>query len=89
MSRNHGTPPLVAVTGVFERTFFKACDYLDCLEAALVENNMGNMYAVLVADRMTVAIEDLGLDDEIEHREVVENFKAYVKRRTEQEEIRP
>lgn len=74
-------PPVLSLD---EENFFKACEYIEMWEWGLTEQNMGNQYGKLVAERCILQASNryLKLSPEIQDR-----FKKYTRKRMEQENV--
>lgn len=80
MALHWGTPPIPKLN-VEQKAIVKACELVEMWEYSLHEQNLGNKYAVLVANRLLPRIKDTQFGD----TELSKRFHAYVKRRGEYE----
>lgn len=85
MGRGVGTPPSVALSP-WEKSFFKACEYIEMWEAGVVEKNMGNRYGELIMDRMMAALNTIDLSSN-EQPGIARALRDYVNRRVMQEKL--
>lgn len=81
MVEDHGIPGPIALDE-FEEKFFKMCEFIEMWEFGLSEVNMGNQYAVIIAERCIQAANKILPDL---HPSVQEHAKRYVANRMKQE----
>ena len=87
MSTSWGMPARITNLPHFEERVLKLCDNLEMWEFGLVEQNMGNAYAAVVAMRMLLASSEI-LETLLPHDNYPDlrpAFKKYVELRKQQE----
>lgn len=81
MEETHHIPRLPVLDEIEEK-FFKICEYIEMWEYGITEVNMGNLYAVLIAERCILAASNLMQDLPTP---LQEKIKKYIANRMKQE----
>lgn len=81
--------PTHTILNEFEHNFFKTCEYIEMWEYGLSEQNLGNKYAAVVAQRMilcaSASMEKLATPPDGDYPNLVPAIKQYVDEREKQE----